>query len=330
MFLGYIHTFRAIAIFFIVAGHSIDTFNWTDSPDLGRALRIFFSNGTILFVFIAGYLFQYLSPRYDVKKYFISKLKNVLLPYVLISIPAILIFTLVQKRDTVWDGFYDEPLWLQVVNFYVTGTHLAPLWFIPMITLFYLISPVLIWADKVRFFYFSIPLFIVLSCFVSRGFPLQSFVHFFSVYALGMFCSRYKSSVNALLETSTFLTVAGTAVIVFGLCEFYLMEGTMTYFNLLQKLTLSILILGILIRLKEKSSSHYLNLVADTSFGIFFVHSYILTASRLSYEKLFGIAAEGSFSGFIFFTFGMIVISTAAVCIIKQILGTKSKFLVGS
>lgn len=55
MFLGYIHYFRALAIFFIVAGHSMDAFTW-HSKDIERIIRIIFSNGSVLFVFIAGYL----------------------------------------------------------------------------------------------------------------------------------------------------------------------------------------------------------------------------------------------------------------------------------
>jgi len=67
MFLGYIHSFRALAIFFIVAGHSIDIFMWSIDSELERFLKIFFSNGTALFVFIAGYLFQHLSVKYQME-----------------------------------------------------------------------------------------------------------------------------------------------------------------------------------------------------------------------------------------------------------------------
>ena len=51
MFLGYIHSFRALAIFFIVAGHSIDFFLWPENKQgLEKILRIFMSNGSVLFV----------------------------------------------------------------------------------------------------------------------------------------------------------------------------------------------------------------------------------------------------------------------------------------
>ena len=65
MFLGYIHSFRALAILFIVGGHCIDFFNWSEgSAAIERMLRILISNGSVLFVFIAGYLFQHLAIKY--------------------------------------------------------------------------------------------------------------------------------------------------------------------------------------------------------------------------------------------------------------------------
>ncbi len=75
MFLNYVNNFRGIAIIYIVAGHCISAFNWQNSPQLARLIKILMSNGTVFFVFIAGYLFQYLLSSYEPKKYFISKLK---------------------------------------------------------------------------------------------------------------------------------------------------------------------------------------------------------------------------------------------------------------
>lgn len=161
--------------------HCIDVFHWENSRVLERFLRISISNGTVLFVFIAGYLFQHLSLRYKYKIYLMAKFRNVITPYLVTSIPAILVFILVLKRETVWEGFYNDLIWLQVINFYITGLHLAPFWFIPVITIFYLVSPVLVFADRCKFFYFLLPVFVLVSCFVGRGVvsPFISFVHFF-------------------------------------------------------------------------------------------------------------------------------------------------------
>ena len=143
----------------------------------------------VLFVFIAGYLFQHLSNRFDIKKYYLSKLQNVVIPYLIISIPAILFYITVEQKNTVWPSFYAEPAWLQMIYFYITGLHLSPMWFIPMIIMFYLLAPVLVKADKTRYFYCLLPFFLLVSFSVERGLTHHNFMHFFSIYILGMFLS---------------------------------------------------------------------------------------------------------------------------------------------
>ncbi len=287
MYLGYIHCFRAIAIAFIVSGHTIDMFLWLEKIETVRILRILISNGSVLFVFIAGYLFQHLLVKYDTKKYYLSKIKNVIIPYIIISIPAIVIFVFILNRESVWQNFYDNPKWIQILLFYLTGYHLAPLWFIPMIFLFYVIAPLLRIADNGNSIYYFLPLFIVLSCLIGRGsLPPENFVHFFSVYLLGMFCSKYKNTINPLIQKTYFLVSSGIATLMFALAEFYFMTDTMSYLNYLQKLFMSIFLLGIFIR-NSKLHSNYINTVADVSFGIFFIHSYVISSFKLIYKLLF-------------------------------------------
>ncbi len=333
MYLGYIHTFRAIAIYFIIAMHCIDVFVWDKNSDLERILRISISNGTILFVFIAGYLFQHLSLRYTYKKYLVAKFKNVITPYLIISIPAILIFTLVLKREGVWEEFYNDPVWLQVINFYRTGLHLAPYWFIPVITIYYLVSPALVFADRSRFFYYLLPVFVIVSCFVGRGggsAPFTSFVHFFSVYSLGMFFSHYKVFLNNWLCKTSIIYCSIFMVLGLWIGEFYLTNTTYSYFNFLQKLVFCIVILGVLIRLGEKATHHYVNLVADASFGIFFVHSYVLSSGKILTQQTFSSLPQGSLWAYLLVTVITLLVCMAFIYSLKAVFGSRSRLLVGS
>ncbi len=331
MFLGYIHSFRALAILFIVAGHTIDFFQWSESDeDIEKLLRIFVSNGSVLFVFIAGYLFQHLSIKYDTKKYLITKLKNVIVPYILVSIPAIFVFVIMLHRDTVWQGFYDNPQWLQVIYFYLTGMHLAPLWFIPMITLFYVVAPMLMKGDKGKLFYWGLPIAILLSCFVSRGLPHQSFIHFFSVYMMGMFCSHYKHIINDYLKKANVLIMLFSILMLCGLMEFYYMQSTMTYLNYLQKMAMSLFFLGAFINLGHKLDSRFIHKIADTSFGVFFIHSYFLTAGKLSFVQFFGDKLDGSLLLFPIVTVSVLLVCVFVIVVIQKMFGSKSRYLVGS
>lgn len=329
MFLGYIHYFRALAIFFIVAGHCIDVFHW-ESTGIERLIRIVFSNGSVLFVFIAGYLFQHLSVNFEAKKYYTSKFKNVLIPYFLISIPAIFVFTFLMKRETVWPGFYDGSILEQIFLFYVTGMHLAPLWFVPMISLFYLCAPILLKADKASYFYLSIPLFILVSCFYPRGLPHQSFVHFFSIYILGMFCSHYKTEINRILSKNYSITILFLFAVFFVAVEYFFMSGTMTYVNFLQKLTASLMFLGLFYKFNNNLSSHYVARVADTSFGVFFIHSYVLSSFKLLYVKFFGESVSGNFLLYFISILFVLLVCHHLILLVKKITGRHSRYLVGS
>ena len=294
MFLGYIHTFRALAIFFIVAGHSIDFFQWPGKHDLEYLLRIVMSNGSVLFVFIAGYLFQHLAPKFSLKKYYVSKLQNVIVPDLLISIPAIIIFTTGLERHNVWPGFYDEPVWKQVLLFYLTGKHLTPFWFVPMIAVLYLVAPLLVRLDRVPYFYTLLPVFIILSWYVGRGLPYVSALHFFSAYMLGMFCSHYKSSINNRLASGWFILACLALLAALIWTEFNDFQNAKATINYQQKLVMSMFWLAVLIRFDRYLTAFWVSTIAATSFGVFFVHAYWLAAVKLLIESAYGRLPVGS------------------------------------
>lgn len=201
-YLNYINNFRGIAIIWIVAGHCLDAFDWSANDYFFRYLKFFMSNGSLLFIFISGYLFQHLTPKYQVKNYMVNKSKNVLLPYFICSLPAIILFSFfVQQPRTEWISQF-SPM-VKFTLYLLTGSHLAPFWFIPMITMFFIISPLLVKLDRAKMFYYFIPLFILISCMIGRSAsPLQSFVHYFSTFVFGMFCSKYKDHINKKIEAS--------------------------------------------------------------------------------------------------------------------------------
>jgi peptidoglycan/LPS O-acetylase OafA/YrhL len=60
-FLPYIHNFRGIAILYIVAFHCHSSFGWGYHDLEKRIWNSLVVYGTVLFVFIAGFLFQHLN-----------------------------------------------------------------------------------------------------------------------------------------------------------------------------------------------------------------------------------------------------------------------------
>lgn len=332
MFLGYIHSYRALAILFIVAGHAIDAFVWDQTnKQLETLLRIVISNGSVLFVFIAGYLFQHLSHKYKVDKYFKAKISNVIIPYVLISIPAIIVFVAFMQRENVWTGFYDQSALMQIISFYLTGLHLAPLWFIPFISLVYLLSPILIWGDRKKILYYTLPLFMLISCLYDRSdMPLDNLRHFFSVFLLGMYFSHYKVALNNIVSKNTILIFLGIAIIALTYLEMLPQYSELHYLNYLQKIIMSVFFLGVFISLGEKVNNQWISLTANLSFGTFFIHSYLLTGSKMVYSSIFGQLPHGNFIGYCLVAITILIISTAIILLIKKVTGNYSKYFVGS
>lgn len=192
MKLFYIDNFRSIAIALIVLNHVISAFNWGSNISIKNLFIVIAENTTVLFIFISGYLFCYLIDRFNYIKYMKGKIKFVLLPYFLCSIPAIIYFVFVQYREGVPDGFYEMSEIFRVLYFYVTGIHLAPYWYIPTIFLYFIFSPVLLILYRKNFLLILLPFLIIISFSIGRLGVINSAIHFMSVYVLGMLCCQYR------------------------------------------------------------------------------------------------------------------------------------------
>ena len=102
MYLKYVNQFRAIATLFVVFNHCIHGLQWGsqyENLEMSRFLKIVFSNGAFFFVFIAGFIFQHLSFKFEYRKYLVSRFLLVILPYLLISIPAVVAWTFLYQKS---------------------------------------------------------------------------------------------------------------------------------------------------------------------------------------------------------------------------------------
>ena len=104
----------------------------------------------------------------------------------------------------------------------------------------------------------------------------------------------------------------------------------MTYLNVLQKLTLSLFFLGLLGKFNEHLDSKYVGLVADTSFGVFFIHSYVLTASKIGYQKITGALPDGNVILYFLLAMTILIACVAMVEMVRKLLGKNSRYFIGS
>ena len=277
----HIQLFRAVAITLVVCTHIVPSLDWTATPLLGRAIEGLAHHSSIYFVFIAGYLFQHLSNRFAYRSYLKRKLVTVIVPYCLLSIPALVIFTALVERTEVWPWFYELEVWQQVGLFLITGRHLAPLWFIPTIAILYVLAPALLVVDKNTRLYWVIPPLLILSTYLGREGPygpINAAVYLLPVYLVGMACSRFKDASLGLVRRWWGLLAL---VAVASLVGFVADQDASTHYQMPMKLALALLMMAGLSnwRWGLETSLHW---IAEVSFGIYFIHAYVISAIKIA------------------------------------------------
>jgi surface polysaccharide O-acyltransferase-like enzyme len=335
----HIHVFRGIAIIFIVCAHTVPSLDWSAWPVTGKLVDAIANESSVYFFFIAGYLFQHLSSRFAYSQYLKRKLLTVIVPYLLLSIPALYIFTVLTHRTGMWGWFYDLDGWQQVALFLLTGKHLAPLWFVPTITLFYLCAPLLIWIDRKQpTAYWLIAPLLLLSTWIGRDGahgPLDKGLYLLPVYLMGMMFSRNKQVAMGLVmrwwPLLALVAAIGMAGIVFGWDE-------PPYWQMPMKASLALLLTCLLYRYHGFFGKR-LDYIAAVSFGIFFVHAYFISAIKVAtVYVLYGTVYDGQGNEYIpgnFLTFGLYAglvlgCTVAMIWIAKHIMGKHSRLFIGA
>ena len=298
--LNYIHNFRAIAIIFIVLGHCV----FFPSTMLINFINTFVKGGSVLFIFISGFLFQYLSDTYTYPTYLKKKFFNIVSPYLFTSILGIVWLLFFSEGNP----FASANKVVQVGMFLTTGSvHNPPTWYIPMTCVLFLCAPILLKLEKTVLFnkysllFLMLPVLICISCFVPRLGPYFFFmdgmtvwetycgylkqllfltVLSFPIYILGMFFAANKEkNIKFIYQKRGVLwTIFIVGTIVHCLLVYYKVLPSILLFN---NIIMSFLILGYLWHYDEKIKAHsYINkvlgIVADYSFAIFFLHYYII------------------------------------------------------
>lgn len=330
-FIAYIHHFRGIAILFVVACHLL--LDWAPDSNTYKLLELLFGNGTVLFVFIAGYLFQHLTKKLNYADYLKKKLFNVLLPYLIVSAPIIL-FRIITADvpgyiTSPHPDFLTWPALKQVGYFLIRGAHMQPLWFVPMITLFYLAAPVFYYIDQRPRLYYLLILFVVLSLIVERE-PfsdiLKMFIHFISVYMFGMFMSRFKDRFLGFAKQNSLLISFLLLVSLVSNYVFY--DQWRNPINYIQKMLFCPFFIYWLWRF-EKYVPSFVSYLAEISFGMFFLHYYAILVIKAVYEKAFAHSLPGNIVYWVV-DYVLVLLSTALVIyLVKKIFPKLSRNLIG-
>lgn len=345
MFLSHLNSLRALAILLIVAGHTIGFFSWEHSRFTEAALNDLAANGAVVFIFISGYLFQYLSAKYKYTTYLSKKIKYVLIPYLIVSIPAIVYSVFWENPAAQYEVLADRSRAYQIFWFYVHGgAHINyPLWFIPVIFLYYLAAPLFQLFVRYPRLYWLLLFLIPVSLLAHRpNFPnpdiLHSLIYFLSAYVLGMFASQFRTTVEYLIDkflpTLLLLGAAFYLIHLFGSDHhgnyhvehiFSFEQGNIDW-HFLQKILLSFLLLGLLKRY-DRSIADKIGYIGESSFSIYFLHAYVIYLIHVAFRWQ---SFEGSLFRWVLLSAVVTTISLGITALVQKIFGKTSRLLIGS
>jgi probable poly-beta-1,6-N-acetyl-D-glucosamine export protein len=347
-FLNYIHYFRGLAILFIVGLHAAAMPHW-ENDKLRKAFIVPFNNGTVLFVFIAGFLFYYLNhQRFKYFEYLKKKFMYVIVPYLIVSIPAIIDKLFFERVGEHWwmdSNYHSYPAPVKVLWLLITGRHMGVFWFIPMISIIYLLAPLILRFAKTNTFLYITPVLVIVSLFTFRfGYYANigiSLIYFFPTYLFGIWLCRQRELMFAHARVLAWSLVG--AYLVLSVCEFMNWvpfhetvgrpEGNSDWsqFNV-NKFKMTLLCVGGLaaLYLVQNAKIPFLKILGDYSFGIFFVHLYVLLAFRVMDRKGYLNISPPNVVTFLLYFMAVVLLSVGVVKVVKLCLRNNSRYVIGS
>ena len=339
MFLTSFNHFRALAIVLIVASHCFALSNWNIDTIYEQYIACLITGGTVYFVFISGFLFHHVFyTRYNYFNFVKKKTARILIPYLVLSLLTLFVYFVLKEPPPkasdffVGDGIFDTRI-KPVLLYLMSGATWVPYWFIPCIMLIFALSPLFIAFIRAKFttqLTLIILLFIV-SIVMHRPIgnigPIQSTLYFIPVYMIGIFCSVHKQRIYALLKgrdvwlLGVALFIAALQLTIYGggaWGSFHKEMFELSRIDLLlpQKIVLCLFFMALLERYKDVDSQA-LNLLATSSFAVFFLHPFVI----LFFDKTQLFSYFPIQGGFLY---PMVVITVTFISIILALLIKKT------
>lgn len=329
-----IENFRGLAIIFVVASHLGSI---RDLGIVGEFLHFVVVNATAWFVFISGYLFCYIEQRqFNYKKYLVKKAKYVVLPYLLLSFLVIAIGISISRPQLLGLSKVGYIGWSLAVG---GGAIVGPMWFIPMIVLFFFLSPLFNMLAKSRWLYLAVVFALIISVYTWRPVgslnPFLSFIHFLGFYLLGISFAASARSLDLIARGQLQVLFIILGLLAFGLTYIYgySEDGPLSFrdglgvFNFLQFGKLCLLISAFFaFERYMKAESRVLGYFAKISFGLFFIQGFYMAA----YPR---IADAFQLASPIYRFFVEVVVvfvfSMVTVAVIKLVMGKRSRYVIG-
>ncbi|HIK18200.1 MAG TPA: hypothetical protein IGS53_23345 [Leptolyngbyaceae cyanobacterium M33_DOE_097] len=210
-----------------------------------------------------------------------------------------------------------------------------------MISLYYLLAPAFIWIDRHPKAYWIIPVLLLVTLYVKRtpeNYIIPTAVHFLSVYVLGMASSHYREQLFVVVKrTWFFLILISTSLIVHETLirtKLYLPEEMLSV-NTISKAIFCILLMYAFWRFDAQISDfyhYYLGILADFSFGIFFLHGYFSKTYFSIMYRYFGMDSfwvQANIPTFLLLLLFKLMGPILVIYLLRSTLQKRSRYLVG-
>jgi peptidoglycan/LPS O-acetylase OafA/YrhL len=333
-FLVDMHYFRAFAIVNIMLVHILHPPHAFHIPEdstlLLKLSGVLFHDSTIYFIFISGFLFQYLSYKFEIRTYYKSKILNVISPYLVNS-------TLIMLVMSYGWGYYEMNYYTFIRNI-ILGETQTQYWYIPFITVIFAISPFLLKIKEKHFTIIAL-LLLFIPLFGTRNgikITLGMYAYLFPVYCFGMVCAIHYEKLllfcNKFNKILVLTSLALTALLyhskVMHYDNFLIFNTEAIYY--LQKMAILFVAIHTLQTIKTRNIK-VLHLLANYSFSAYFLHLFV-------YKLLANTALE-YFPRATTINWSMAAVPVAVICIaltislavlIKKITGRYSRMLIGA
>ena len=354
-YLHHINYFRGIAIIFIVFSHCFNvgiSHYYQNTTFFAKLLRNILPGGTTFFVFISGYLFHHIYYKnFNLKLFLIKKVKYVLLPFILIS-SIDLFYYLSRYIITIISTSNKSEIYLAKLKsypyinnyLYGHGEISIALWYIPFVMVLFALSPIFLKFSRIRDKVQLIIIYILLinSTLIHRTDAnsilgiFKNALYFTPVYLLGIYLStnfnkiyqRLKGRELYILLIVFFIAIIQTrnGVVNFSFKSILKLENF--DFMIIQKILLSILFTIFLINYENKKVK-ILNLLAENSFGIFFIHGICIWIFNVILLKFKVLIESNSFIIYLIISTFILMLTLSITILIRKALPNKSKYMIG-
>jgi len=291
-----LHAFRGFAILFIVLIHGFGfmiSYAGNEPPEIRVGIfytlnEILLHNGTIFFALISGILFSHVLAKKGWLYFFKSKLLNVVFPYLFFTLVFTFFYWEVSggPQLIVYSGGVVEFLQKVSVHF-LTGGAIFSFWYIPVLLVLYLLTPLLFSIIKNKNLHWLIIPLALMPLVTSRFWPdivWTNFAYFIGVYTVGLYAgANYPEIIKKLDSHVVVLTsIAITTTIILGLMflykidkwQFISLRESVWY---IQKLAFASLLLVLSKRYIEKIPA-FIYTLGNYAFPIYFMHGYFMWA----------------------------------------------------